>query len=477
MRMTSATTDRMGKNLQQRVSRIRRWAAIVSGIFAFLGVLATAVSGQPIELVSPSEEIDGQFGWSVSGISDLDGDGRGDVVVGAAGEEPGGSPTNAGRVYIFSGLDGTLQSTLVSPNQQTYAHFGNSVSSIPDIDSDGRDDVIVAAGGEDPPVDAGRAYIFSSSGGTVLSTLMSPNAEAGGEFGCSVSGIPDANGDGRGDVVVGAHYEQWGGRAYIFSGSDGTLLSTLVSPNEETSGRFGNSVCGILDVNGDGRGDVIVGAPFEDPGASPDNAGRAYVFSGSDGTVLSTLISPNDQYYGCFGISVSGIPDVDGDGRCDVIVGAYFESPSPGPSNAGCAYTFSGSDGALLNTFVSPNGETDGRFGNSVSGIPDLDGDSRGDVVVGAPREDPGTSPTDAGRAYIFSGSGGTLLSTLTSPNAQSDAWFGMSVSGIPDVDGDARRDVVVGAQMENPGGSPQHAGRAYVFFSSLLSVEDWIEY
>ncbi len=473
-----AELERTWNGSQQGACRIKRWGSIPFGLMAFLGLMTPVVLGQPIELASPNEETTGYFGRSISGIPDVDGDGRGDVVVGAFQEDPGASPSNAGRTYIFSGSDGTVLSTLASPNEETGGYFGFSVSGIPDVNGDGRGDVVVGAYYEDPvpsATNAGRAYIFSGSDGTVLSTLASPNGEVDGFFGYSVSGIPDVDGDGRGDIVVGAYYEDPGpvgaGRAYIFSGSDGTVLSTLVSPNQETQGRFGISVSGIPDVDGDGRGDVVVGAYVEDPGASPGGAGRAYIFSGSNGSVLSTLASPNEEANGFFGISVSGIPDVNGDGRGDVIVGARQEDTLPSATDAGRAYVFSGSDGTLLSTLVSPNPEITGLFGFHVSGVADLDGDGRGDVIVGARQEDTLPSATDAGRVYIFSGSDGALLNTLVSPNQESFGYFGVSVSGIPDANGDGRGDVAAGALREDPGASPADAGRAYIFPSTAPEI------
>ena len=91
--------------------------------------------------------------------------------------------------------------------------------------------------------------------------------------------------------------------------------------------------------------DIDLVTIFEDPGASPNMAGRAYIFSGSDGTLLSTLVSPKEQVSSIFGESVSGIPDVDGDGRGDVVVGAY------GEDLGGRAYIFA--TGPEINVFVS----------------------------------------------------------------------------------------------------------------------------
>lgn len=476
MRITSAATDRFGrmeKGLRQGALQQGTWWTGVLGWIVFAGFLATAASAQPLELVSPNEEKWGGFGY-VAGIPDVNGDGRGDVVVGAPGESPVPSATSAGRAYIFSGADGILLSTLVSPNPQIEGLFGLVTSGVPDLDGDGRGDVVVGTRFEDTipgATNTGRAYIFSGSDGALLSTLASPNEETQGAFSQSLSGIPDMNGDGRGDVIVGANGEDVAGatsagRAYIFSGSDGTVLKTLVSPNVQIIGIFGYSVSGVPDVDGDGRGDVVVGAPRDSQGASPDGAGRAYVFSGSDGALLSTLMSPNEEYDGLFGAAVSGVPDADGDGRGDVIVGAFAES-----GYSGRAYLFSGSDGALLSSLAPVNL---GQFGRWVSGIPDMDGDGRGDVVVGAHSN----FTSGPGEAHIFSGTDGTLLATLVSPNpATSGYFYGLRLSGMPDANRDGLGDVAVGATTDDPGSSPDHAGRAYIFSSSSLSVEGWTRY
>jgi hypothetical protein len=353
---------------------------------------------------SPNSQVSGTFGFSVSGVADTNGDGVPDLLVGAYKEDAGA--TDAGRAYLFSGATGALLRTLASPNPEVNAWFGYEVSGVPDVNGDGRGDLLVGAAFEDAGAsDAGRAYLFSGATGALLRTLASPTPEPGGEFGRAVAGVPDANGDGWGDLLIGAHAEDGGapfaGRAYLFSGATGALLRTLISPNAETDGNFGDAVAGVPDADGDGLGDLLVSANREDGGAT--DAGRAYLFSGATGALLSTLTSPNpetDPYN--FGRSVSGVPDVNGDGRGDLLVGAYLEDG--GASNAGRAYLFSGATGALLCTFASPNPEAGGEFGRAVAGVPDTDGDGLGDLLIGADFEDGGT--LNAGRAYLFNGAG-----------------------------------------------------------------------
>jgi hypothetical protein len=85
------------------------------------------------------------------------------------------------------------------------------------------------------------------------------------------------------------------------------------SPNEIATGQFGYSVSGISDVNGDGRGDVIIGAIRDNPQGITPNPGRAYIFDGFTGELLHTLRAANENVNGLsagrFGAAVSGVPD------------------------------------------------------------------------------------------------------------------------------------------------------------------------
>jgi hypothetical protein len=444
-------------------------------------VVLLLVGGDPAVLhtfVSPNEQAQGVFGRAVAGAGDVDGDGLGDVLVGAHRENPGASPNHAGRAYLFSGADGSLLHTLTSPNEEGGGCFGWSVSGAGDVTGDGLADVIVGAYGEDPgpsPDGSGRAYLFDGPTGTLFRALASPNEQAAGYFAWSVSGLGDVDGDGRGDVVVGAPWEDPGaghtnaGRAYVFSGSSGALLRPLTSPAAEDSGYFGWCVSGIGDVDDDGVGDVIVGAHKESPGASPYQAGRAYVFSGAAGALVHTFASPNEEQGAWFGFCVSAVGDLDGDTRPDVVIGAYNEDPGGSPTNTGRAYVFSGLAGGLVHTFASPNEGLGGFFGYAVSGAGDVDCDGCPDIAVGAPAEGLAGSPEQAGRAYLFGGGSGTVISELSSPSEEYKGYFGCSVSGLTGWNGETEREVVVGASWEDPGTAPSNAGRAYRFLPSLF--------
>jgi len=447
-----------------------RWCVLC---LCVASLLSLPFHSQAVDLGSPNEEFTGWFGWSVSGVPDVSGDGVGDVVLGAIGEGNGEGLSGAGRAYVFNGKTGQLIHSLVSPNDELTGNFGSSVAGMPDLDGDGKGEVVVGARGEDPsgsPSDAGRVYIFSGATGQWMRQLKSPSEEVTGSFGWSVSEVPDINGDGRWDLVVGAigegqgQYPSGAGRVHILSGFTGALLHTLVSPNDEVTGDFGYSVAGIPDLDGDGSGDVVVGARGEDPTGSPSEAGRAYIFSGKSGNLLRSLKSPNESSTGQFGISVSAVPDINGDGHWDVVVGAPGEEPGTSPKEAGRAYIFDGFSGNRLRTLVSPSEEFEGGFGTSVSGFPDLNGDGSGEVVVGAIGESPGSSPNDAGRTYIFNGANGSLLKTLSSPHEDFIGNFGWAVSEIAFEAGGGQLGAIASAIGESSKSGPKDVGRAYLF-------------
>jgi len=180
-------------------------------------------------------------------------------------------------------------------------------------------------------------------------------------------------------VVVAAPYDDTGasdaGSVYIFDASTGNLLRTLVNPTPANGDNFGYSVA----VSGN---TVVVGAYRDDTGAL--NAGSAYVFDASTGTLLSTLANPTPEVDDQFGVSVA----VSGS---RVVVGANFDDT--GATNAGSAYAFDAATGNLLTTLNNLTPAAGDNFGYSVA----VSGNT---VVVAANRDD--TGATDAGSAYIF---------------------------------------------------------------------------
>jgi hypothetical protein len=406
----------------------------------------------PADTLTGAAVVD-QLGRSVGGGGDVNNDGYDDVIVGDLSDAAG---LNCGRVYVYSGKTGAMLHTFTgaAANDQ----LGYSVANAGDLNNDGYDDIIAGAPYNDAGgADAGRAYVYSGQTGAVLRTFTGVATDD--RFGYSVSGGGDVNKDGYGDVIVGAPFNDAGGidagRVYVYSGQAGALLHTLTG--ESILDVFGWSVSMVSDVNGDLYDDMIVGADMADLGGK--TSGRAYIYSGQTGARLWTLEGEaSDDHFGC---AVSGAGDVDGNGKGDVIVGAHGNDA--GGTDAGRVYVYSGFTGALLHSFT---GEAAGdRFGRSVSAAGDVNGDGAADFVIGAEANDAGG--VDAGRAYIYLGGIGAKLRTFTG-EAAGDG-LGTKVSGAGDVNGDGQGDIIVGAPDNNAGGFA--AGRAYVITCGLPPV------
>lgn len=410
-----------------------------------------------------------KFGISVSSAGDVNGDGFFDVIVGANFNDAGGS--NAGRAYIYFGgntMNNVADVMLTGTSVNDY--FGSSLSSAGDVNSDGYSDVIIGAIGNDAGgTDAGRAYIYF--GGSVMNNIADvtlTGAAANDFFGYSVTESGDVNADGYGDVLVGApNNDNAGadaGRAYIyFGGAAVNNVADIILNGAAAGDNFGWSVSSAGDVNGDGFFDLIIGAPRNDAGGS--NAGRAYVYLGgvlidniADVTFTGTAANDN------FGNSVSSAGDVNSDSYSDVIIGAPNNS-SAGAS-AGRAHVYFGgiSMDNITDEFMSGAAVND-NFGYSVASSGDMNGDGYGDMIVGAIYNDAGGS--DAGRTCVYVNSMiGTDIPNMTLTGGTADVNLGFSVSSAGDVNGDRYTDMIVGGPGYSTGGT--NPGKAYIFYGGI---------
>ena len=260
------------------------------------------------------------------------------------------------------------------------------------------------------------------------------------------------------------------GQKFMQPEEEGDAMQERFLTGFAANDNFGFSVSSAGDVNGDGYSDLIIGAPLNDAGAS--NAGRAYIYYG--GAIINSgvdVILTGLTTGDQFGYSVSSAGDVNGDGYSDVIVGANLNDG--GASNAGRAYIFFG--GSSMNNVadvILTGAAASDNFGTSVSTAGDVNGDGYSDVIVGANLNDAGG--TSAGRAYIFLGgsSMNNVADIILTGVAASDN-FGFSVSTAGDVNGDGYSDVIAGATGNDAGGS--NAGRAYVYFggSTMNDIAD----
>ena len=327
--------------------------------------------------------------------------------------------------------------------------FGHGVTGCGDVNGDGIADVAVGAVQDGAPANgSGYVRVHSGSDGSLIRQIT---GTAGGDiFGATLDNAGDCNGDGIPDLIVGAPFAhvngQWKGYARVHSGMDGSVLHTFVGDNDDDF--FGTRVCGLGDVNGDGLSDVAAGAVQW----LSNGTGYVKIFSGFDGSLIHHITgnSNGDQ----FGYSLDGPGDVDGDGKNDIVIGAWWASGAlPGQGMVG---VYSGATGAPIHTFWGDNSSD--HLGSRVGGAGDIDGDGFPDLIAGASGDD--GAGTSAGAAKVFSGATGMLLYEFLGENPGDQ--FGNSVAGAGDVNGDGRADVAVGAIYAAPQGT--QSGRVYVF-------------
>jgi len=469
--------------------------------------------------------------------ADVNGDGRNDLIVGVPfSDGPDGARPNCGAVYIVLARPGQPSPSVRDLNAErpdviVYGadpedRLGSSLAT-GDVNGDGVADVLVGAPFADGPNNArpnvGEVYIFF--GGPSIATipvrdLRSSSADVtiigwGGPAGKNVQdqagtsvAAGDVDGDGIADVVIGAPgvkgpdgsrttsaalglsvpagaiYVLFGSRSWTPLKDIGSNPSspavdiviygrtTVVAQIYRVAEGLGQAVA-VGDVNGDGIGDIVGGAPFYTAG-NDIGQGRVYVFFGSrsrtqnrrDTQQTSGPQAPNATINGIdagdFLGGVVATGDVNGDGRDDLILGV---PQGAGPANArpgsGEVYVFFGGS-SITGTRDLDKNPPDVRFYGADSGdalgfavaIGDWNGDGQKDLILSAPAADgPANQRDGAGEIYIILGGASFPTGTVDfaeTPPDPNRAIYGATIGdqvgfflATADLDGDGRADII----------------------------------
>jgi len=403
-------------------------------------------------------------GSSVAFVGDTDGDGTDDLLIGAPYAE-NGSVFEQGAVYLLrspiSGMTSLADATARFDGEQVRDYLGHAVDGAGDIDGDGYDDLLFATwdsyGYRD---DGGLIYLMEGpvpgSMDLLDADVRLPGLPSSGWLGDALAGAGDVDGDGLDDVLVSDPISSVSGTGagdvWLLSGPVSGLSdlsgATAVLTAEAEKDYAGSSVSKAGDVDGDGLGDLLVGAPGHDGGR---NAGATYLVLGPASGTLS-LADADGRHLGEVdddgsGFSTANAGDVDGDGLDDLLVGGQTESS--GGEHAGAAYVVLGPAlgeeglGEAQAKFVGD--EVGALLGWAVSGAGDQDRDGLDDVIVSAP-----CGADDYGAIYLtLAPYAGTLsLSTAHYTFIGEGRYHrsGMSLDGGGDADGDGLPDLLIGA-------------------------------
>ncbi len=383
---------------------------------------------------------------------------------------------------------------------------GAAVGSVSDLDGDGIAEILVGAPGMDNAaiIDAGVAFVVwgsSVGGGVDLKDLYDENGGGyaikgeteGDAAGTTIMAIGDLNGDGKADILVGSPGHDSGGAnagaAYVVWGKSTSSIVNLSSVASgtggfkiigESNGDAAGTVLGTLaDINGDGKAEILIGTPDSTAGGA--NSGAVYVVFGKATTTAVNLASVAAGVGGFritgvagddAGAAVTGLGDINGDGLADILVGA--------PRSDSAYVVFGKANTTEVNLADVANGiggyhilgENAGDLDMiSVTGGADLNRDGIADLVIGAASNSEGGA--NAGAVYVVWGGGSkTVDQALVAQSiggakvvGAAGSLTGASVLITGDVNGDGAADLMIGA--------PGSGESAYVLFTPASWLPD----
>lgn len=418
------------------------------------------------------------LGYTLSAAGDVNGDGFDDALIGSYEWNEGYS--NEGRAWLFPGSVGGPSGlpAWTFTGVVRYSHVGWSVAPAGDVNHDGFADVLVGARQvTQTAFYEGVAYLFlgSPTGLAATPAWQVGSGQSFSSFGHAVA-AGDVNGDGERDMIVTARLFDAAqpdvGRLFVYLGTPVGPLSTpaTVIDGSQTGADFGFSIA-VADVNHDGFDDVFVSAPLFD-GAAADE-GRTWLYLGS-AAGLST--QPAWSFSGAqtneqLGISGAAAGDVNADGFADVAVGAHlFDADF---QDEGRVLVFHGGAAGLSETpdWTARGGQLWANLGRSVAGLGDFDGDGFDDLAASAPAYD--THGNNDGRVAIYRGSANGLAvePAFVAVGSPVPAWFGFAISAAGDLNGDGRKDLLVGAWSYTDGELGEGRALAYLGRSAVCNA------
>jgi hypothetical protein len=388
------------------------------------------------------------YGHSVAITHDIDGDGVDDILIGAPMAdaktyEDGKEKVlrkDSGKVEVRSGRNGQLIMDMYG--WDAGERFGYAVAGLADdydkaVSSDGKRhaDLLVASpyadvntAVDDKPVlfrQAGVVRVISTFDGQAI--IQWQGRAKGAHFGTTLlTGLGDSDGDGYENVLIGAPQMEYASvdkpmkQAGIISLFTRSTTPLQVIGGERALDQMGNaSMLLYPDVTGDGKPELLVGMPYAsvvDGSKVLRKAGRVSLIDLSNGEVISRLEGNAANQW--FGASVARVPDLNADGKDDILVGAPMataqtvnaKGKTVKLAKAGKAILFSGDKVANYPVLFTMNGSTKGDQLGSVVATGNYNGDSKADLAIGVPLADKTLPPVGTAKPKVLKDTGAVLL-------------------------------------------------------------------
>ena len=504
----------------------------------YLDDIANNIGGYAIEAPNTGS----YFGFAVSMAGDFNGDGYGDVVMGAPLNTFTDTAlrTQGGGVVLYEGgLNTSLVPKGYSGSGQVNGHYytysvnkgwlGFSVAGVGDMNNDGLADLLIGMPQDAASSNPGGAFLVYGKANSTTGSLAeyqkdisalatTPDAlsitSSFDTAGFSVSSAGDVNGDGWIDMIISAHFQTVSGlvgntgKTYVVFGSSALSALQTISlghvggtvPGFVISGwqageESGTSVSSAGDFNGDGKADMLVSAYFNDTAGT--NAGMTYVVLGKTGNVAVDLENIKNNVGGFAikgenasdfsGVSVSSGGDINGDGLGDIIIGAVIGGSANANPYSGKTYVVFGRNtanatidlgqvAAGVGGFAIVSNTNDEQSGHSVSSAGDINGDGLADIILGAPFKTE-SGGVNTGHSFVVYGKSSTTQVNLTDIANNTGGFAiigqgaqdlsGYSVGAAGDVNGDGLADLIVGAHGYDTAHGSVQTGRSYIIFGS----------
>lgn len=418
-------------------------AASVLGIFYIFAMLSDAVA--QVELARYVGTRSASRAGTVAVVGDVNGDGKQDFAITEQDH-----PQLRARVSVYSGASGLVLYTVESGRR--YDFFGDAIAPAGDVNHDGFNDFAIGAanyGFLENYAATGAVFVFSGRDGSLLRRILPPTSSQ--QFGFSIAGGSDLNGDKVPDLVVGAPH--WTApTVYFISGADSKLLDKVSGADLSS---FGRSIDVIGDLDADGVSEVAVGA---ESSSHQGISGQVQVLSGRTRGVLATIDNTVVGTTG-FGGKVSRLGDVDRDGVTDFIVQSS--------NGTGALHVISGRSFTPIWGRIGQSSED--NFGASLAPLGDIDQDGSVDILVGAPENF--ITRLDSRRpGYVqgLSGRTGGVLFTIQGPavsvpNTYQPA-FGQSIGVLGDLNRNGVPEIIVGSPLASISAATPFEGSATLF-------------